>query len=193
MNIASRKLLIALAGAALLFAGCTKKPTRPDPGSTLLGPQGGPGTGTTMPVDVAFNPEAPGLTARLPDGVIDDGNTIRGLLQAVYFDFDRSEIKPAERAKLQAARDYLMANPGARLLLEGHCDWRGTEEYNLGLGDRRANSARRYTQSLGVAADRLETISKGSLEATRNADEATMAKDRRVELVIIKPKQPAAF
>ncbi len=145
-----------------------------------------------MPVDVSLNPEAPGLTSRLPDGVIDDGNTIRGLLQPVYFDFDRSEIKPAERPKLQAARDYLQSNPGARLLLEGHCDWRGTAEYNLGLGDRRANSAKRYLQSLGVAADRLETISKGSLEAATNADDATMAKDRRVEVVIIKPR-PGGF
>ncbi|MEX2045052.1 MAG: OmpA family protein [Opitutus sp.] len=194
MKLASQKFFLVLAGTALLFAGCTKKPMRPDPGSTLLGPQGGGmGTGSSMPVDVSFNPEAPALTARLPDGVIDDGNTIRGLLQPVYFDFDRSEIKPGERAKLQAARDYLQANPGARLLLEGRCDWRGTEEYNLGLGDRRANSARRYTQSLGVAADRLETISKGSLEAVRNGDDATMSRDRRVELVIIKPRPPGAF
>lgn len=192
MNLASHKFFVLIASAALLFAGCTKKPTRPDPGSTVLGPQGGPGTGSSMPVDVSLNPEAPGLTSRLPDGVIDDGNTIRGLLQPVYFDFDRSEIKPAERPKLQAARDYLQSNPGARLLLEGHCDWRGTAEYNLGLGDRRANSAKRYLQSLGVAADRLETISKGSLEAATNADDATMAKDRRVEVVIIKPR-PGGF
>jgi peptidoglycan-associated lipoprotein len=192
MKLASQKFFLVVASAALLFAGCTKKPTRPDPASTVLGPQGGPGTGSSMPVDVSFNPDAPGLMSRLPDGVIDDGNTIRGLLQAVYFDFDRSEIKPTERPKLQAAREYLQSTPGARLLLEGHCDWRGTAEYNLGLGDRRANSARRYAQSLGVALERMETISKGSLEAATNADDATMARDRRVELVIIKP-QPGMF
>jgi peptidoglycan-associated lipoprotein len=192
MKLASQKFFLVVASAALLFAGCTKKRTRPDPASTVLGPQGGPGTGSSMPVDVSFNPDAPGLMSRLPDGVIDDGNTIRGLLQAVYFDFDRSEIKPTERPKLQAAREYLQSTPGARLLLEGHCDWRGTAEYNLGLGDRRANSARRYAQSLGVALERMETISKGSLEAATNADDATMARDRRVELVIIKP-QPGMF
>jgi peptidoglycan-associated lipoprotein len=77
-------------------------------------------------------------------------------------------------------------------LLEGHCDWRGTAEYNLGLGDRRANAAKKYLLSLGVAADRLESVSKGSLEASKNADDATMAKDRRVDLVVVNPKSGAS-
>jgi peptidoglycan-associated lipoprotein len=188
MKLASQKLCLVLASAALVFAACTKKPMRPDPASTLLGPQGGPGSGSMMPVDVPLFADAPGLSQRLPDGVIDDGNTIRGLLQPVYFDFDRSEIKPPERPKLQAAKQYLDSNPGSRLLLEGHCDWRGTSEYNLGLGDRRANAAKRYVQSLGITPDKLETVSKGSLEAMRNADDTTMARDRRVDLVIIKPQ-----
>lgn len=192
MKFASQKLGLVIVSAALAFAGCTKKPTRPDPASTVLGPQGGPGSGgMMMPVDVPYNPDAPGLTQRLPDGVIDDGNTIRGLLQPVYFDFDRSEIKPTERPKLQAAKEYLASNPGARLLLEGHADWRGTTEYNLGLGDRRANAAKRYVQSLGVTPDQVETVSKGSLEASRNADDATMARDRRVDIVIVKPQMAA--
>ena len=132
---------------------------------------------------------APGTTLEARaggDGVIDDGRTIRGLLQPVYFDFDRSDIKPSERAKLQAAKEYLENNPGTRLLLEGYADWRGTAEYNHALGDRRANAAKRYLQSIGVPADRLESNSKGSLEASKNADEATMARDRRAEVVIIK-------
>jgi hypothetical protein len=79
-----------------------------------------------------------------PTGVIEDADTIRGLLQPVYFDFDRSNVKADERAKLQAAKDYLDKNPQYRLLLEGHCDWRGTAEYNLGLGDRRASEAKKY-------------------------------------------------
>ena len=96
-------------------------------------------------------------------------------------------IKAGERTKLQQAKEYLEKNPGFRLLLEGHCDWRGTAEYNLGLGDRRANSVKKYLQSIGVAADRVETLSKGSLEAAKNADEATMAKDRRVNLIVVNP------
>ncbi len=193
MNLASHKFCFLVCSAALVVAGCTKKPTRPDPAATVLGPQGGPGSGgSMMPVDVPLNPEAPGLAQRLPDGVIDDGNTIRGLLQPIYFDFDRSEIKPPERAKAQTAKQYLDGNPGTRILLEGHCDWRGTAEYNLGLGDRRANATKRYLQSLGVTPDKLETVSKGSLEASKNADDATMAKDRRVDFVIVKAKGPGA-
>lgn len=55
----------------------------------------------------------------------------------VYFEFDQSSIKPSEREKLKTAKEYLEKNAGQRLLLEGHADWRGTAEYNLGLGDRR--------------------------------------------------------
>ena len=111
----------------------------------------------------------------------------RTLLQAVYFDFDKSNIKAGERPKLEAAAQYLKDNPTHRVLLEGHCDWRGTAEYNLGLGDRRASAAKQFLSGLGVAADKTETLSKGSLDATKNADDATAAKDRRVELVVIRP------
>jgi peptidoglycan-associated lipoprotein len=108
------------------------------------------------------------------------------LLQPVYFDFDQSAIKGSERAKLDAAKAYLEANPTTRILLEGHCDWKGTSEYNLGLGDRRANAAKQYLNTIGVAADKIEVLSKGSLDAIEQADEVTRAKDRRVELVVLK-------
>jgi peptidoglycan-associated lipoprotein len=191
MNLASMKLCLAVAGAALLFAGCAKKPTRPDPASTVLGQQpGGAGSGSMTPTDVPVNLEAPGLTQRA-DG-FDPSGFNRTALQPVLFDFDKSDIKQPERAKLQTAKEYLAKNPTYSLLLEGHCDWRGTAEYNLGLGDRRANAAKKYLLSLGVAADRLESVSKGSLEASKNADDATMAKDRRVDLVVVNPKSGAS-
>lgn len=191
MKFASQKLLLAAASAALalMLAGCPKKPARPDPASTMLGQQGS-GTATNFglgPSSVNLNPEAPGLLDR-GDGFDPLGHNRTALeAQTVYFDFDQSAIKAAERPKLQAAKEYLEKNPGFRLLLEGHCDWRGTAEYNLGLGDRRASSVKRYLQSIGVAPDRVETLSKGSLEASRNADDATMAKDRRVNLIVVNP------
>jgi peptidoglycan-associated lipoprotein len=131
---------------------------------------------------------APGTNLEVRDpSIIEDANSIRGLLKPVYFGFDSSAITQEERAKLVEAANYLKANPTMRLLLEGHCDWRGTDEYNLGLGDRRANAAKSYlTGALGVAADKLEIVSKGSLEAKKNADEATMKTDRRAEIVILK-------
>jgi peptidoglycan-associated lipoprotein len=104
----------------------------------------------------------------------------------VYFDFDRSHVKELERPKLQAAKDYLDKNPQYHLLIEGHCDWMGTAEYNLALGDRRASEAKKYLLSIGVAPDKVETLSKGSEDAKKNVDDATRAKDRRDEIVIVK-------
>jgi peptidoglycan-associated lipoprotein len=183
MNQVSRKFLFLLVAAAVFLTGCTKKPQRPDPSSTVLGPQSG---GLLIPQDIGTMTEpGSGLQMR-GDGVIDDGFTIRGLLQPVYFDFDKSDIKVSERAKLDAAAQYLRENPQHRILIEGHCDWRGTAEYNLGLGDRRANAAKQYLIRLGVADTKIETLSKGSLEAVKNADDAQAAKDRRAEVVVLK-------
>jgi peptidoglycan-associated lipoprotein len=182
MNIASKKFLLVIAGLALGLAGCTKKPKRPDPSATVLGPNGG---GALNPTDImtATDASAMGLEQREPG--FDINGQLRGKLESVYFDFDKSSIKAPERAKLQTAAAYLKDHPEQRLLLEGHCDWQGTAEYNLGLGDRRAVAAKKYLLSLGVDEKRLETLSKGSEEAVKNADDATRAKDRRVELVVL--------
>jgi peptidoglycan-associated lipoprotein len=184
MKLASKSLCIVAASAALL-AGCTKKPVRPNPSETALGPQTGTG-GALTPTEIPTNADQNSTLEQRGPNVIEDKDTIRGLLEPVYFDFDRDDVKAAERVKLQAAKDYLAKHPDQRLLLEGHCDWRGTAEYNLGLGDRRAGRAKKYLASIGVAADKVETLSKGSEEAKKNADDATRAKDRRVELVILK-------
>ncbi len=190
MKLVSQKLSLVVASAALLLAGCSKKPSRPDPQATVLGPQGGPGgTGLALaPTDTGFgNPDAPGLLER-GAGFNEMGQNREALAaQTVYFDFDKSDVKASERPKLQAAKEYLDKNPTYRLLLEGHCDWRGTAEYNLGLGDRRSSAAKRYLLSIGVAADRVETLSKGSLEASKNADATTMGQERRVNLVVVNP------
>jgi peptidoglycan-associated lipoprotein len=187
MKLASQTLSLLVASLAFAITGCSKKPDRPHPGSTVLGPQtGGPGL-TTGPTDTSFGQTTTGLVDRGSDFDPSGHNRTALQAQAVFFDFDKSDIKPGEREKLKIAKEYLDKNPTYRLLLEGHCDWRGTAEYNLGLGDRRATAIRKFLQSLGVAAERLETLSKGSLEATKNADEATMAKDRRVDLVVVNP------
>lgn len=189
MNLFSKKLVFVVLSAAVVLTGCTKKPKRPTPDQTMLGPgPGGPGGDALNPGDIG----GPGLTETgselaLRDGAMDEGNMIRGQLDAVYFDFDKSAIKPSERPKLQAAQKWLSEHPGYRLLLEGHCDWRGTAEYNLGLGDRRAGASKQYLQTLGVNAADVETLSKGDLDAVENASEDQATKDRRVELVLIKP------
>lgn len=184
MNHFSKKLCIALFSAMVVFAGCTKKPKRPSPDQTMLG-QGGVGSGLNTADAGNLGVEGTGLEGR-GDGVLEDENTIRGLLQPVYFDYDKSAIRAEERAKLQAAKEYIDSNPQYRLLFEGRCDWRGTSEYNMGLGDRRAAAARSYIQTIGVGADKVETISKGDLEATENGTDDQMAKDRRVDIVVLK-------
>ena len=184
MNLSTKKLCFVLVAAAMVFTGCSKKPKRPDPSVTMMGQE--PGLAGSNLGDMgaggAFG-EGTGLTARTPG---DYSNGDRSILTPVYFDFDQSGIKASERAKLDAAKAYLDANPTARILLEGHCDWKGTAEYNLGLGDRRSNAAKQYLTTSGVAADKLEVLSKGDLDAVENADEATQANDRRVELVVLK-------
>ena len=183
MNIASKKFLLVLASAAFVFAGCTKKPKRPDPSATVLGQQ--PGGGALNPQDVGLMADPSSSLEQRDPNVIEDENSIRGLLQPVYFDFDQSAIKASERPKLEEAAKYLSEHPEHRILLEGHCDWRGTAEYNLGLGDRRANAAKRYLATLAPA-EKIETLSKGSLDAEQNGDDAARARDRRVEIVILK-------
>jgi peptidoglycan-associated lipoprotein len=108
--------------------------------------------------------------------------------QTVYFGFDRSAIQPSEQGKLDAVATYLKNTPNVQLLVEGHCDERGTEEYNRSLGERRAISAREYLlQKHGLPSDRVTTASFGedrpaSLEGTEEA----FAKNRRAEFVIIR-------
>ncbi len=182
MKSALKPLSLVLAGAALLFAGCTKKPTRPSPSDTAVI---GGGKDNNAATTTIFDPNSTALPGR-DDGFMGDQNRSALQAQTVYFDLDQSAIKASEREKLKQAKTYLDQNPTMRLLLEGRCDWRGTAEYNLNLGDRRATSVKKYLISIGVAATRIESISKGSLEASKNADEGTMAKDRRVDLVVVK-------
>ena len=188
MNAFSKKSSLLFLAAALVFSGCTKKPKRPDPSATMgmgAGNSAGLNPSSINTLDPSLlDASASGLVMR--DGVLEDEFTIRGLLEPVYFDFDKSSIKASERAKLAAAFEYLKQNPQHRLLLEGHCDWKGTSEYNLGLGERRAGAAKQYILTLGLDSMRAETSSKGDLEAIENADEGQMSMDRRVALVILK-------
>jgi peptidoglycan-associated lipoprotein len=107
-----------------------------------------------------------------------------GVGRLVYFDFDSSEIRPDARPVIEANARYLAANPAITTTLEGHTDERGTREYNIGLGERRAEAVRRAMSVYGVAAGQMRTISYGE---ERPADpghtEESYAKNRRVEIV----------
>lgn len=100
----------------------------------------------------------------------------------VYFAFDSFTIDTPERGKLEKIAEYMKQNSGANVLLAGHTDARGTTQYNLGLGERRAIATREYLIGLGVPAARLQTISYGEERPADNGDgESAYAKNRRVQ------------
>ena len=101
-------------------------------------------------------------------------------VKTIYFAFDKSDLNAAARTTLRANADYLKAHPGAKVRVSGYCDPRGTVEYNLALGQRRAQSVRDYYRRLGVPGDSIATISYGKSElACSDASESCYAKCRR--------------
>ena len=145
----------------LLASGCKPKPpaTQPQPDSS---------TETAMPRDVdrAPEPRTDRDDREQPwPADIQEANELahsRGLLGAVYFAFDSSALDSTARDRLSKNAQFLTGEgQGFTVTIEGHCDERGTNEYNIALGDRRANAAREYLISLGVDASRVRTISYG--------------------------------
>ena len=105
-------------------------------------------------------------------------------LNRVHFEFDRSEIQPEYKKTLEGNAEWLKKNSSAKVVVEGHCDERGTEEYNIALGHRRAKSAKDYLTSLGIDSGRLSTKSYGEekpLESCHN--ESCWWKNRRADFV----------
>ena len=101
-------------------------------------------------------------------------------LADIHFDFDKSTIRPGDSRILDASATWLEKNPKARVLIEGHCDERGTNEYNLALGERRAEAGRAYLVSRGVAASRISIVSYGEERpACRERNEGCWRKNRR--------------
>jgi peptidoglycan-associated lipoprotein len=110
-------------------------------------------------------------------------------LKDVYFDYDRYDLSADARTVLRTNADWLKSNPNARVEIEGHCDERGTNEYNLALGAKRAQSAREYLTTLGVAAGRLSTISYGEeIPVCREQDESCWRQNRRARFVILQDR-----
>ncbi len=104
----------------------------------------------------------------------------------IFFGFDQYNIGAEERAKLQDIASYLNANPEARILVEGYCDWKGTPAYNKSLGDRRATSVRDYLVDLGIDGIRIEVLSMGDEVATPDADPTTAGLERKAQLLVLK-------
>ncbi len=199
------KTTLSLCSLAILFlfSACQERP-RPTPDQTMMGDpdyEAGYLTDAERAERAAWEEELAGVDRDEEDWPEDfvleprtgleereafgEGEQIRDMFESVYFEFDRSNIRPGERGKIETVADHLRDTPEHNILLEGHCDWRGTTEYNLGLGDRRATSVKEYLLNLGISRDRIEVLSMGDLEATIGGTEAQMAEDRRVEFVLL--------
>ena len=180
-----RMLTIALliAGAALL-AGCSKKHDIKDL----------PAAGSQVPDSANASGSEAASTSTSPFGA-DGANGSRGIpgegpgalaRKVIYFDFDKSEIKPEFADIISAAARNLSGNPTMKLKLEGNTDNRGTREYNIGLGERRAQAVRRALMLQGVAETQLSTVSFGAERpAADGDDEAAWSQNRRVEVVYL--------
>ena len=138
--------LIAAAGLVLL-AGCTTKP----PATTAAPPVEAPPTESTAPVTSESSTIVPGSAEDLRVNV---GDT-------VHFDYNQYNLRDEDRGILQRQAAWLQKYPQVRVTVEGHCDERGTREYNLALGARRANAVKEYLVGLGVSGGRVDTISYG--------------------------------
>jgi peptidoglycan-associated lipoprotein len=174
--------LIAVLASGLLLAGCPKKPTTaPDAeaGSTVAGQAQGAETAGAEGAGVGAARPLPG-----EEGAGGGMAAAAGADRIVYFDFDSSEIRPEYAGLIAAQARRLAAAPGLRVRLEGHTDERGSREYNIALGERRAQAVRRALLLQGVGDAQVLTVSYGEERpAVEGADEAAYEKNRRVEFV----------
>lgn len=207
----AKALTITAALAIALTPGCRRKPKEPItplPAGARTGIQnpqpGGPGglTDRTSPLtdpsalggtDLGATNLKPGEDIGLGDAPPDRSQYTEDRSQfaasTVYFDFDSSVVKIGEKAKLTAVIDYLRANARAAVEVEGHCDERGTEEYNRSLGERRALSLREEIALSGIDPKRVFTISYGEdRPAVAGHGESSWSRNRRGEFVLLTPR-----
>ena len=164
------KNLLVLSAALAITAGCAKKkPTTVlAPGDSPAGYDTGTGSGDadTSPLNEQFRREVTSDT--------------------VHFAFDQYDIDAEARAILDSQARWLVAHPNTRITIEGHCDERGTREYNLALGDRRANAAKNYLAARGVSPSRITTISYGKERPVAlGSDDQSWAANRRAVTIVI--------
>ena len=164
-----------------LFVGCSQQaPTTPP---DISGPRKTEATQKPATPVPAKSSQASSLKA-LQKGTLGKGAE-EGPLRDINFDFDRRDLRPDAREILKGHAAWLKANPRVRVEVEGHCDERGTNEYNLALGAKRAESAKRYLIDLGIAPDRLSTISYGEeIPVCKEQNDACWGKNRRAHFVV---------
>jgi len=163
MKFSTGLKLVALSGA-LILAGCESKPKE----AVDNGP----------PAMTSGSSSSSAPTSNIVPGSAEDLRVNVG--DTVHFDYDKYDIMDSDKAVLQRQAEWLNKYPSVRVTVEGNCDERGTREYNLALGARRANAVKEYLVSVGVSAGRLETISYGKERPTcTESSESCYAQNRR--------------
>ena len=173
-----RKLVMVLVvlafacGTMLMMSSCAKKQI---------------GTGEAAPAAAAPKAAAPAGAAPSTAGV-DMAQEIRAFEgEGIFFDFDKYEIKPEAKVVLEKKAAWLRANPSFKVRIEGNTDERGTNEYNMALGERRAKAAQKYFNALGISMDRMSTISYGEEKPTcTEKNEKCWSKNRRDDFKLAK-------
>ena len=166
----NRPLLIAV--SVLALAACGKKAPKdlPPPPATDSNAQTGTGTGTTT-----------GAVKGSQEDFVASVSSDR-----IFFDTDQYDVDAQDQQTLQSQAAWLQQNPNVRVTIEGHADERGTRDYNIALGDRRANAAKNYLASLGIDPSRINTVSYGKERpAALGSDESAWAQNRRAVTVTV--------
>jgi peptidoglycan-associated lipoprotein len=182
-------LAALLALALLVDCGGRKRPP-----NIATGPGGGRGAParsapSEAPLPVETGPDVAAMDAegtRAEDFSVSDPTTLEGgPLDDIYFEYDQATLSDQARATLEKHALWLQSNRAAVVTVEGHCDERGTAEYNLALGDERARAAREYLVKLGVAGDRLKSVSYGKERPLDpGSSESAWSRNRRAHFVV---------
>ncbi len=178
-------MTIACSLVLLMSLACAKKQVREE---------AGPGAGTAARQEQPAEGEGQIEEGRLEEAEISAeeftepaelSQDLGAVFENIHFAFDEFSLRPEAKETLKKIADWMLKNTGNQLLIEGHCDERGTSEYNLALGERRANSAKKYLVQLGVSPRRISTISYGEEKPLdpRSTEEA-WAKNRRCHFLI---------
>ena len=192
---AAQVTLMSLLMAGLMITGCAKRPATtaataatpaPAPAPRAAPPAPTPSQPAPAPAPAIAAP-APAAAAPAPRPVPKEFMAVAALKE-VYFDFDKYEVRAEDAKTLDANATWLKSNADNLVLIEGHCDERGTNEYNLALGERRAKATMNYLVSQGIQANRITIISYGEERPVCNEKtEACWAKNRRANF-LVKPR-----
>lgn len=181
-----KAVVVALVVLGFMLAGCpARKVVQPEQQQPTVTPQETKQGATEIKPEERITEQklAKIETKEEPSKYIEE----KGLFEDIHFDFDKYDIRSDAKPILQEIASWLLKNTSNKILIEGHCDERGTSEYNLALGDRRAKATRDYLIALGVSPDRIEMVSYGKEKplCTEKTEEC-WAKNRRAHFVILK-------